>query len=274
MDWRCEWCGKPHEENDPPCDNCGHGTFEEAVVRRTDLADDGGLESTTVWVCTECGRTHTKHSPPCSRCGNHKLVKEEQRVDDDELSVPSYVDLVTPRYVLGLVVVLALAGLFVGGLTGVIDVPGFGNEVPDVENVPGEADTAGSIDLATVESAYLGAVNETRANASDGSVSRDERLDEVAAFTNQRLVKSEYGDGTLPTRDRIAELVGDSCQGGFVVETYTLQSGDYASGDALGSAFASEQFANSEISATSTTTVGVDTHTAPDGTVFLTQIVC
>ncbi len=273
MDWRCEWCGKPHEENNPPCDNCGHGTFEEAVVRQTDLAEEG-LETTTVWVCTECGRTHTKHSPPCSRCGNHELVMEEQRVDDEELSVPSYFDLVTPRYILGLVVVLALAGVFVGGITGVIDVPGFGNEVPNVENVPGEADTAGSINLTTVESAYIDAVNDARANASDDSISRDDRLDEVATYTNQRLVKSEYGDGSLPSRDRIAELVGDSCRDGAVVETYTLQGGEYATGEELGPAFASERFANSEISAASTTAVGVDTHTAPDGTVFLTQIVC
>ncbi|WP_302081353.1 hypothetical protein [Salinibaculum rarum] len=274
MDWRCEWCGKPHEENDPPCDNCGHGAFEKAVVRRTDLADDGALESTTVWVCTECGRTHTKHSPPCSRCGNHKLVREEQRVDDDELSVPSYLDLLTPRYVLGLVVVLVLAGVFLGGLTGVLDVPGFGNEVPEVENVPGDPDTAGSMNLTNVETAYLDSVNDARANASDGRISRNDRLDEVAEYTNRRLVKSEYGDGSLPSRDHIAELVGDSCQSGFTLESYTVRGGNYTSGDALGSAFASKQFADSKISAASTTTVGMDVHTAPDGTVFLTQIVC
>jgi hypothetical protein len=273
MDWRCEWCGKPHEENDPPCDNCGHGSFEEAVVQRTDLSDGSGPDSTIVWVCTECGRSHTKHSPPCKRCGNHKLVREEQFVDDDELAAPSYVDLLTPRYVLGLVVVLALAGVFVGGLTGVIDVPGFGNDVPDVQDVPGNAETAGDIDLTTVELSYLDGVNSARANDSTGNVSRDGRLDEVATFVNQRFVKSEYGDGSPPSRDRVEELVGDSCEGGFSVEFDTLNSSDYQSGATLGEAFASET-ADSEIRASSVTTVGIDTHTAPDGTVFLTQIVC
>ena len=273
MDWRCEWCGKPHEENDPPCDNCGHGSFEKAVVRRTDPGETSGPESTIVWVCTECGRTHTKHTPPCKRCGNHKLVREEQFVDDDELSVPSYVDLVTPRYVVGLVVVLALAGLFVGGLTGVIDVPGFGNDVPSVENVPGDSRAAGDVELSSVESTYLAAVNDARANESNDSVSRQQRLDEVATFVNQRFVKSEYGDGSPPSRERVTDLVGGACEDGFTVEFETLQSNDYQTGASLGEAFASEA-ADSEIRSSSATTVGIDTHTAPDGTVFLTQIVC
>ncbi|MFC7058003.1 hypothetical protein [Halovenus salina] len=70
MEWRCEWCGKPHEEDDPPCDNCGHGQFEKAVVRQTDLSEEGSQEATIVWVCPDCGREHPKHAPPCSRCGN------------------------------------------------------------------------------------------------------------------------------------------------------------------------------------------------------------
>jgi hypothetical protein len=273
MDWRCEWCGKPHEANDPPCDNCGHGSFEKAVVRQTDLGEGSGPDSTIVWVCTECGRTHPKHSPPCKRCGNHKLVREEQFVDDDELTAPGYLDLLTPRYVLGLVVVLALAGLFVAGLTGVVDLPGFGNDVPNVENVPGDADTAGSIDLATVESAYLDAINEARTNASNDTLSRQQRLDEVATFVNQRVVKSEYGDGSVPSRERIRELVGDECQNGFTVEFNALQSNEYESGTELGDAFTTA-FSQSEIRSSSTATVGLDTHAAPDGTVFLTQIVC
>jgi ribosomal protein L40E len=87
MEWRCEWCGKPHAENDPPCDNCGHGSFERAVVRRTDLA--GGNENPdtmTVWVCTACGREHPKHSPPCSRCNNGTLEQQEKRVDESNLT--------------------------------------------------------------------------------------------------------------------------------------------------------------------------------------------
>ena len=273
MDWRCEWCGKPHEEDDPPCDNCGHSSFEKAVVQQTDPGDSSGPESTIVWVCTECGRNHTKHSPPCKRCGNNKLVREEQFVDDEELSAPGYLDLLTPRYALGLVVVLALAGLFIGGHTGVIDLPGFGNDVPEVQDVPGNAETAGDVDLTTVELSYLEQVNGARANDSDGNLSRDDRLDEVATFVNQRFVKSEYGDGEPPSRDRVTDLVGDTCQNGFAVEFETVQSRDYQNGTALADAFASEA-TDSEIRASGASTVGLDTHTAPDGTVFLTQIVC
>lgn len=73
MKWRCDWCGKPHERNDPPCDNCGHHSFERAVV--PSVPDDGG--GPIEWVCTECGRSHPRHSPPCSRCGHTTLEKRE-----------------------------------------------------------------------------------------------------------------------------------------------------------------------------------------------------
>ncbi|MXR52865.1 hypothetical protein GRX03_14785 [Halovenus sp. WSH3] len=83
MEWRCEWCGKPHEEDDPPCDNCGHGSFERAVVRQGSAGEEN---STVVWVCTDCGREHTKHSPPCSRCNNGTLERREKTISDDELT--------------------------------------------------------------------------------------------------------------------------------------------------------------------------------------------
>ena len=89
MEWRCEWCGKPHENDDPPCDNCGHGSFERAVVPRPDLGEEvegDDPDSTTVWVCTSCGREHTKHSPPCSRCGNATLERTRKRVDESNLT--------------------------------------------------------------------------------------------------------------------------------------------------------------------------------------------
>ncbi|PSP40179.1 hypothetical protein BRC66_04265 [Halobacteriales archaeon QH_2_66_30] len=93
MQWRCEWCGKPHEENDPPCDNCGHGTFEKAVVRQTDLGD-GENDPALMWVCTECGREHPKNAPPCSRCGSVSLEKRRQEIDESELTAPGYLELV------------------------------------------------------------------------------------------------------------------------------------------------------------------------------------
>lgn len=84
MEWRCEWCGKPHDSDDPPCDNCGHGKFEKAIVRQP--AETDGPRSTTVWVCTACGREHTKHSPPCSRCGNATLEREQKVITEEDLT--------------------------------------------------------------------------------------------------------------------------------------------------------------------------------------------
>jgi ribosomal protein L40E len=95
MEWRCEWCGKPHEENDPPCDNCGHGQFERAVVPAGPEGDGGPL----VWVCTECGREHPRNNPPCSRCGGMDLEKQRQDdvpvepIDDGDDGIPSVRDL-------------------------------------------------------------------------------------------------------------------------------------------------------------------------------------
>jgi DNA-directed RNA polymerase subunit RPC12/RpoP len=278
MEWRCEWCGKPHAENDPPCDNCGHGTFEKAVVRQTDLADDEGPEATTVWVCTECGRTHTKHAPPCSRCGNHKLVKKEQGVDESELSAPGYLDLVTPRYLLGLAFVLGLAGVFVLGVTGLAPIPGFGNPVPTVADVPGNATAAGDISLADAETAYLEAVDDRRREAEVGTLSRDDRLDEIAAFLTQSRVKAEYGDGDGVSGEQFRSLVSDSCDGRVRGAVVTADAATAGSADALGRGLATEALgegsSEESVGTMPERKTGVDAHAAPDGTVYLTHLVC
>ena len=272
MEWRCEWCGKPHDENDPPCDNCGHGTFEKAVVPVADSESELGTEA-TVWVCTECGREHTKHTPPCSRCGNEKLVRQHQEVDDAELTAPGYLDLLTPRYVLGLVAVLALAALFVLGLTGVIALPGFGNAVPDVSDVPGSDTAIDGVTLSDVETAYLARINDERTGANASELASDDRLDEVATFVNQRVVKTQYADGSLPERERIAELVAGSCQGGATLQTGAVAVGVDDTASDVAAALA-ESNSLSTAFRSDVTKIGVDVHAAPDGTVVLTQIAC
>jgi rubrerythrin len=87
MEWRCEWCGKPHAEDDPPCDNCGHGSFERAVVPAAPEEadpDDSGGGGPLVWVCADCGREHPRNNPPCSRCGGMTLEKRRQTFDEDD----------------------------------------------------------------------------------------------------------------------------------------------------------------------------------------------
>jgi DNA-directed RNA polymerase subunit RPC12/RpoP len=279
MEWRCEWCGKPHEENDPPCDNCGHGSFEKAVVQRTDLSEGSGPESTTVWVCTECGRTHTKHSPPCSRCGNHKLVREQQYVDDAELSAPGYLDLVTPRYLAGVVAVLVLAGVFVLGVTGVVHVPGLSPGLPPVSDVPGDAETAGDRSLSAVEAAYLEELNDRRREAGLSTLDRNEEVDEVAEFANQRVVKARYGDGDLPDRGQINDALSDTCTSGRVTPVFvTLDRGegfDAAGSDAaLGEALVDRRVAEGNLAEAERSLTGLDVHVAPDGTTHLAQFTC
>jgi len=274
MEWRCEWCGKPHEEDDPPCDNCGHGMFEKAVVRQTDLSGEAGPEATTVWVCTECGREHTKHSPPCSRCGNAKLEQQESRVDESELSAPGYTDLLTPQYAAALAVVGLLAVVFVLGVTGIVDVPGFpDNDVPDVDNVPGNATQSEGVALADVESAYVTEINDRREADDLAQLERTGGLDEVATFYNQRAVKQVFGNGTLPSADRVGDLLGGECdtraESGF---TFVTQNGT-TDATTLGTRLADSIQESQLQPAQEATLIGVDVHAA-NGDLFLSHLVC
>jgi len=326
MEWRCEWCGKPHESDDPPCDNCGHGEFERAVVREAgDAGPDStmvwvcpecgrehtkhsppcsrcnnptlerrekrvdesnlteapgtadadaavGADSTTVWVCTECGREHAKHSPPCSRCGNADLERREKRVADDELSAPGYLELLTPGYMVALAAVLALATVFVLGVTGVADVPGLGGGVPEVRGVPGNATSANGVSLGAVEDAYVAGQNERLDGGT--ALTRDSDLDAAATFLNQRLVKAEYGDGAEPSGSEVADQVrgvcGDSEPSSVVL---SLEPDPAGSAGELGAAFV-DRYAASSPPAIERGLTGVDVHAAPDGRLVLTQISC
>jgi DNA-directed RNA polymerase subunit RPC12/RpoP len=279
MEWRCERCGKPHEEDDPPCDNCGHGTFERAVVQQTDLAEGGALESTTVWVCTECGRSHTKHSPPCSRCGNHKLVKEQQRVDDEELTAPGYLDLVTPRYLVGVAIALALAAVFVLGVTGVVQIPGLSSGLPTVSDVPGEAEAAGDRSLSAVEEAYLAELNDRRVGDGLATLERDEQLDDVAEYANRRIVKNRHGDGNPPDEGQINDAVSGTCDPRSVTPalvTLPAENGIDAvdSDSALAGALVDGRVAQGDLPTADRQITGVDVHVAPDGTTYLTEFTC
>jgi len=327
MEWRCEWCGKPHAEDDPPCDNCGHGSFERAIVRQTDLGDGGdpdtmtvwvctacgrehprhsppcsrcnnarlerqekrvdesnlterpgsaeyetvSTETTTVWVCAECDREHTKHSPPCSRCGHPTLNREEKRVGDDEITAPGYRELVTPRYLAVLGVVLALVALFVLGAAGIVDLPGFPDDsVPDVENVPGNATTTGRVSLAEVEDDYLDALDDRRTEAGLEPLERSDHLDEVAQYHNQRWVRAEFGEGTRPSNAELGDLLGSECdEAGLVFFSRTVEGDDATFGEQLADELAE---GDSPLLAGIDRT-GVDVHSV-EGTLYLTQLVC
>ncbi len=274
MRWRCTWCGKPHEENDPPCDNCGHARFEEAIVRQTDLSEGNEREAALVWVCTDCGREHPKHAPPCSRCGNTTLEKQRQHVDEAELTPPGYRDLVTPQYLAVLGVVLAFAVIVTLGLTGIVDLPGFDQGgVPEVDGVPGNDSTANGISLAEVEQVYLTALNDELAG--DEQLERHDDLDEIATFYNQQILRWQLADGSEPDAETTAELLAEVCH---TDEPITFQdvSVQFTDGDdptALGDALARESLEDPDWSPEDATILGVDVH-AVDDRLYLGQFTC
>jgi hypothetical protein len=277
--WRCAWCGKPQDRNDPPCGNCGHHKFERAVVPVAPETDD--YERDPIWVCPECGRQHQKNSPPCSRCGNPALDRRIPGEEDfaEELGTTSYLDLVEPPFVLGLAVaVLAAAGLVLAML-GVITLPGMdGGGNLTVDGVPGAAETANGVDLAEVEADYLAAVNERRTAAGRPSLERDDRLDEVATFATQRRVKSRHGDAQTPSSDRLGAAIDDACRTERVPYVrLDAPSGDAASdsASALADVLVDEAFDRDPSPAdVEGSTTGLDVHVGPDGRVFLSQFVC
>ncbi len=279
MEWRCEWCGKPHDEKDPPCENCGHGSFERAVVPQAPPGGDGA-NTTSVWVCTECGRAHPKNSPPCSRCGNGTLELEERTVDDyEDIGAPGYRDLVTTRYAIGLVAALGLAAVFVLGVTGVVTIPGLTPTGLEVTDVPGEADEAGGIDLATVEERYLDLLNDARRDAGRDELVRDDSLQEVTTFLHQRTLKQRLGNGDLPSADPAAERLGETCSAEPAI--WSLRASERPNIDDLDSAAVlggllaeGSRFGDEPLESGHTGKTGIDVHVGPDGQVYLLQFVC
>ncbi len=272
-EWRCEWCGKPHEENDPPCDNCGHGSFERAVVPRTDLAE-GGREPTLVWVCTECGREHPKNAPPCSRCGNGTLEKRRQKIDESELAAPGYRELLTPGYAAALAAVALVAVVFALGLAGVISLPGAGGDGLAVEGtVPGNATDAGGTDLAAIEQAYLTTLADRQPAA---GLERSGTLDELATYANQQRL-AWLVDPEAPTAERsrsffteLDERLTETCSTGG---TQLAGSVDYGPGEDPAALADRLVAAVGDDDPAEAATVGIDLH-AFDGRIYIWQLSC
>jgi predicted nucleic acid-binding Zn-ribbon protein len=281
MEWRCAWCGKPHEANDPPCDNCGHNKFERAIeqVPATDADPQG-----SVWVCPECGRQHQKHSPPCSRCGNLTLEQRHVSELDDPLDdiQTRWRDVVEPRYVAGYVAVGILLLVLGLGALGVVDLPGFGE--PEIPDAPGEAQTAGNVSLDAVKREFVVALNDRRQNASAEPLSTDDTLGRMAEYYTNATVAETFGDGDGPDRDALNSFEPD-CSGRITLlldVTPTAASGDdvvaaaatpHAAATGLLSELEShpnfEDLLEVELDA-----VGVDVHVAPDDRVFVTVVAC
>ena len=293
MKWRCTWCGKPHAENDPPCDNCGHNTFEQAVVRadesteghrNTVASGDPDTESTPsgtvdtgpdyVWACTNCGREHVRNTPPCSRCGNPDLEKVEQTYEglERDLETPSWFAVAKP-YLPILAVIGVVIALFATGIVPPSVLPGVGP--PSPPDAPGEGSQAAGIDLEATERVVHERLEAER-NAAD-SRRYDDGLAAYAEYQNRMLVAVEF-DGTEPNTAGPGEF-GHQCGDSPVVsaqatladrsvQEYTDES-DF--GDAIATALLS-QF--DEDMQTGYDAEGLDVHSAPNGDVYVFYAAC
>lgn len=274
MKWRCPQCGKPHDRNDPPCDNCGHHKLERAVVPQAEEDED---HESFVWACTACGRHHQRNNPPCKRCGNPEFEKEALDYENFEIGdTRGYRQLAGRQEAKLAVVLLALVSVGVLGYLGVVTIPGITPPgPPTVADVPGDADRAGSVELDAVEAEVLAFVDQRR---SGPPLERDDGLDATATYLTRRWVK-DGGDLSEFRFDPNAVSRFDTpCDG-----VPSLAFGDTGT-SALDAANATEVAARAmpdvleanSVSFTneSVSVVGVDAHTGPDGVVYTTLAYC
>ena len=286
MKWRCTWCGKPHAENDPPCDNCGHNTFEKAVVRADETREGQGaaagddtdgepIPSGTVdtgpdyvWACTNCGREHVRNSPPCSRCGNPDLEKVEQTYEglERDLETSSWLAVAKP-YLPILAVVGIVIALFATGIIPPSVLPGIG--APSPPDAPGEGSEAAGIDLEATERAVHDRLEADR-NQSE-SRTYDAGLADYAEYMNRAFVVIEYEE-SRPEPVQASDF-GTNCQR----EPYagrlpgTLSIADYDDEAALADDVAtalSEETGDSDFDRE-----GLDLHVV-DGSVYVFYAAC
>lgn len=273
MKWRCPKCGKPHERNDPPCENCGHHTLERAVVPGAPESD----REPFVWVCTECGRAHQRNSPPCSRCGASTFEKQPLEYEGFETSTRGYLGLIGRQELAAAALLVGLLAIGALGVAGVITVPGLTpTQAPTVENVPGDATEAGGLSLSDVETAYVESLNDRRESTGSASLDRTDTLDAVATYYNQRRVKAVAGDGTRPTGEELATDFDVDCRAAiYELGPVALDGLPSSSASVLGDALATDALAEETDAFERTATrTGVDVHYGPDGRLFVTQVGC
>ncbi|MFD1564905.1 hypothetical protein ACFR99_15310 [Haloarchaeobius amylolyticus] len=293
MKWRCTWCGKPHAENDPPCDNCGHNTFEKAVVRADENREgqhsavasgdpDGepvpsGTVDTGpdyVWACTNCGREHVRNTPPCSRCGNPDLEKVEQTYEglERDLETPSWLAVAKP-YLPVLAVIALVIALFVTGIVPPSVLPGIGP--PSPPDAPGEGAEASGIDLAATAELVHDRLEADR--TSSDSRAYDDGLAAYAEYQNRRLVAIEFEErepGGVDA-DEFDHGCGEASVVGAPVTLPNSSIGEYEDESALADAIAGELGSRyGEDMQTGYDAEGIDVHVAPNGDVYAFYAAC
>ncbi|OVE86311.1 hypothetical protein [Natronolimnobius baerhuensis] len=269
MKWRCTWCGKPHEDNDPPCDSCGHNKFEKAVVREGEEPDrgrdDGTVDTGTqyMWVCADCGRQHMRNNPPCSRCGSHDLEKTEQNYDEieRELETPSWLEVAKP-YLPAFAVIGIVFLLFATGVIPPSILPGIGAPAPP--GAPGEGSEAAGIDLEAAEEEVHERLNAAR--EADDQRTYDEDIAAFAEHRNRGLVALEYED-TEPEYATPDEF-GVDCDLVGISQPPLGNLEDYEDADALADEIAAtlqaSEAGSDELDSSALEREGLDIHAGPD----------
>ncbi|CAI50171.1 uncharacterized protein NP_4160A [Natronomonas pharaonis DSM 2160] len=271
MQWRCEWCGRNYESDEPPatCETCGRESFE------ADTDDDPFESEQIVWACADCGREHVKHSPPCARCGGHNLERQRVTVDvDEDVSAPGYLSVGAP-YLLGALVVVVIVGL---ALVGVIPVPGLSGP-PAPPDAPADEERTASLSLAEVE-ANLHDRFETERD-SEGVQSRTLDGGDTGAFVTyltRHTVAERYddgydGDGPDPSAFDIR------CQRQPAVGVFetAVDADAFNSESALADELATAMLDVTEYRSAIRNDAqreGISVHVAPDGTVFVGYLSC
>lgn len=272
MKWRCTRCGKSHESDEPPCDSCGHGEFERVPDSEFETVDTG---TQYLWVCSNCGCQHVKNNPPCSRCGNHELEKVEQTYDglEDELAVPSWLEVARPYLPIVAVALVVLALFATGILPLSLLFPGTGT--PSPPDAPGEAETAAGIDLESAERAVHDRLEGERESRGVESREYDGGLTGIAEYRNRQTVVERTG-GERPDDPDWSAFDPDCGGEGFVVGSVELESiDDYAGADGLADAVADRLVADhADLVLADRPSEGMDVHVGPEETVFVTYAVC
>lgn len=272
MKWRCAWCGREHDSDDPPCETCGHETFEPASDSAGSAFDSGSL----VWVCTDCGREHVKHSPPCSRCGSHSLEKRE--IDDidrvEDISSPGYLTVGKP-YLAGSIVVIGLVALVV---TGVVPFPGLGGP-PSPPDAPGDSQQSAGLELRVVETELHERFETEReqAGASERAFGGD-NTDVYIEFRTRHRVAEQHDtdyDGSIPDTGAFDLRCGSQPRLGILTPAVDIDAFDDESSfvDALASELLTDDSFRDAV-LDDAASEGITVHVAPDGTVFIGYMAC
>ncbi|MDF9746671.1 hypothetical protein [Natrinema salsiterrestre] len=286
MKWRCTRCGKPHAEDDPPCDECGHNAFEKAIVRVDDreAQSDAGSESIPsgtvetgpafVWACTNCGREHVRNTPPCSRCGNPDLERIEQTYEglERDLDTPTWFEVSKPYLPVfaGIAVVIAL---FATGIVPPSILPGIGP--PSPPDAPGEGIEAGGLDLGDTEALIHQRLEDER----EPSESRtyDDGLAAYAEYRNRYLVASEFADeapeGANP--DAFDHQCGDTRPQEGLAVLSGVSVGEYGDEEEFADDIVAELLSRYDDGIrTGFDREGVDVHVAPNGDIYVFYATC